>query len=428
MKTSLRNPDAIINLRFKPYTIALRGQPQRIRVKRGPAVERLREDIPRGIIAGMKDPLPLPTMLSQALVAFTIEFDNESERQIHHRTTRHGSKGGSTKTPWLVSLVFWSGLMQFVPDEGITVRDLYRRTRLTVSDLRFFLTRLSKWWGYLAIRPDPADSRPDPPRAERLVRPTPGGRQALEVWRPLLGVIEKRWQERFGKRQIEQLRKSLWAVAIQFDVELPDSLPILGYGLSSKEAADGLRPAARRDDRAASEIPLPSLLSRVLLAFAIEFERESDLSLAISANVARVLDDIGVRVRDLPLLTGVSKEAIAMATGFLGKRGLAVIETDPAGSRAKLVRLTPKGLKAQDAYRRLLGAVEDRWLVRYGKEKICALRETLETLVGDGTAAPSPLFRGLEPYPDGWRASVRKPTVLPHYPMILHRGGFPDGS
>ena len=49
--------------------------------------------------------------------------------------------------------------------------------------------------------------------------------------------------------------------------------------------------------------------------------------------------------------------------------------------------------------------------------------------IGRRTSAQlSPLFRGLEPYPDGWRAKVRKPDTLPHYPMVLHRGGFPDGS
>ena len=37
-------------------------------------------------------------------------------------------------------------------------------------------------------------------------------------------------------------------------------------------------------------------------------------------------------------------------------------------------------------------------------------------------------MRGLEPYPDNWRADVRPPQALPHYPMVLHRGGFPDGS
>ncbi len=54
----------------------------------------------------------------------------------------------------------------------------------------------------------------------------------------------------------------------------------------------------------------------------------------------------------------------------------------------------------------------------------------------DGAAV---LSLGLRPYPDGWRAQRRyKPqadavladpwTALPAYPMVLHRGGYPDGS
>jgi hypothetical protein len=27
-----------------------------------------------------------------------------------------------------------------------------------------------------------------------------------------------------------------------------------------------------------------------------------------------------------------------------------------------------------------------------------------------------------------WRARVPAPAALPHYPMTLHRGGYPDGS
>jgi hypothetical protein len=41
------------------------------------------------------DHLPLPALLSQALVAFTIEFDNEFERQVPHRTTNHGATAGA---------------------------------------------------------------------------------------------------------------------------------------------------------------------------------------------------------------------------------------------------------------------------------------------------------------------------------------------
>ena len=78
-------------------------------------------------------------------------------------------------------------------------------------------------------------------------------------------------------------------------------------------------PAERaRDD--GSSLSLLTLLSRALLAFTIEFEREWELSLAISSNVLRVLDEKGVPLRGLPLLTGVSKEAVSMALGFLKER------------------------------------------------------------------------------------------------------------
>jgi DNA-binding MarR family transcriptional regulator len=164
------------------------------------------------------------------------------------------------------------------------------------------------------------------------------------------------------------------------------------------------------------------------LAFALEFEAESELSLAIGANIVRVLDEKGVRVRDLPLISGVSKEQIKIALGFLQKRGCVVIVSDPAFRTAKLARLTPKGLRAQRSYHQLVGVIEERWHARFGKDCIQELRNSLERLVGEGTLQASPLSRGLEPYADGWRASVPKPDTLPHYPMVTHRGGFPDGS
>ena len=163
----------------------------------------------------------------------------------------------------------------------------------------------------------------------------------------------------------------------------------------------------------------------MLLAYALEFERESEFSLAICANVVLVLDEKGVRLRDLPQLSGVSKEAIHMAMGILGKKRIAVMEAE---SGVKMVRLTLKGREAQETYRHLVEALEKRWQGRFGKDNIRGLREVLEQLVGEPAAEGSPLFRGLEPCADGWRASVRRPGTLPHFPMVLHRGGYPDGS
>src|SRR5581483_4183245 len=120
----------------------------------------------------------------------------------------------------------------------------------------------------------------------------------------------QRWQERFGNEEIKRLREALRAVNRQLDLELPDCLPILGYGLFSRGHRPGedrfLRAQAENEQRVqtaheddyAFRLPLSALLSRVLLAFAIEFERESDVSLAIYANVVRILHEDGIQVRE----------------------------------------------------------------------------------------------------------------------------------
>jgi DNA-binding MarR family transcriptional regulator len=372
--------------------------------------------------------LPLPTLLSQTLVAFTIEFDNEFEHRLPHRTTAFGSTSASRRAPWLVSLVMWSNCMRFVTEAGISVGELERlaRTRTNLDGMRR--------WGYITIETAPPAGRAKRRRTDWVLRPTPPGRRAREIWEPLFGVIEARWQERFGRNQVDDLRESLLAVARPLN-RLPDCLPILTHGLFSNagqpgfdldlesEADDGQHPPLAAVD---PQVSLAALLSRVLLAFGIEFERDSDVSIAISANLLRVLDERGVQVRELPLLTGVSKEAISMALGSLERQRRVVVEPDPGASRFKTVRLTSKGREAQAAYRRRLGSIEERWETRSGKD-VRALRRSLERLV-DPSAKASPLLRGLEPYPDGWRASIRAPNTLPHYPMVLHRGGFPDGS
>jgi DNA-binding MarR family transcriptional regulator len=364
----------------------------------------------------MKATLPLPTLLSHVLVAFTIEFDNEAERLMGHRTTRHGATAGSPHAPWLVSLVMWSNCMRFVDEAGVPGRELERRAR-TKTNLR---------WGYVTVAPDPKDRRPKPPRSAWLVRSTAAGRKAQQVWGPLFGSIEQRWEERFGKAAIERLRDALRDIVSQLELALPDCLPILGYGLSPPPSAYERRELSPRPDT--GPLTLVALLSRVLLAFAIDFEAESDLSLAITANVVRVLDEPEVRVRDLPSLTGVSKEAIAVSLSFLTKRGYATVKSDPSNGQAKLASLTAKGLKTQDEYCQLLSTIEDRWQKRFGRDSIRALRDSLEQLVGEPTAQGSPLFLGLQPHPEGWRASVPRPNTLPHFPLVLHRGGFPDGS
>jgi hypothetical protein len=79
--------------------------------------------------------LPLSALLSHGLVAFTIEFDNEFERQMPHRTTRRGSGEEGRPGPWLASMVMWLKFMRFIPANGISARELQPLTGLTPKSL-----------------------------------------------------------------------------------------------------------------------------------------------------------------------------------------------------------------------------------------------------------------------------------------------------
>jgi hypothetical protein len=354
------------------------------------------------------DRLPLTALLSAALVAFTIELDNEFEQRMpNHQTTARRARGEAGRGPYLVSVAMWANCLRYVTDEGITVREVERlaRTRANLDGMRR--------WGYVTLdgsgrRGGARKSGPD-----SVLALTTAGRRAQEAWAPLGAEIEERWRARFGAGAVEQLNGALGTVIGERQLALPDTLPILGYGLFC-EVPDG-------GDAVDPEPVLGSRLSRALLAFALGYERGTRLSLAVMLDVVRVLDGDGVRVADLPRLSGVSREAIAMALGLLEKK--MCVETW-SSDRRRHARLTDRGLNARQRGLRRLRDREATWRERFGED----LRDALTPLVGDGTRGGSPLFAGLEPHPGGWRADVRPPERLPWFPMVLHRGGWPDGS
>jgi DNA-binding MarR family transcriptional regulator len=358
----------------------------------------------------------LPALLSQALVAFTIELDNEFEHLMPHRTTGHGT-GALDGTPWLVSMVMWCNCMRFLRPEGMTVGELGQlaRTRTNLPGMQR--------WGYLVVEPARSAGGSRAPAADLVVRPTPAGRRAQFVWGPLPRLVEDRWRERFGEDTVERLRRALWGVVGKLETAFPNCMPILRHGWAT--TAPGARGPVPRNG---SDLRLSALLARSLLAFAVPFEERADLSLAINANVVRVLSPEFLRAREISRLSGVASEAIRIALEYLDKRGYVEVKSDVAAGRGQLVRLTDKGLKAQITHRRLVSGIELRWRERFGAEAVDELRETLELLAIPTANGRPPLFAGIEPYPDGWRAADRKRKYLPHFPVVLHRGGFPDGA
>jgi methyltransferase (TIGR00027 family) len=394
-------------------------QAQKSRTPRTPRTLRQKGRTPATPLPQSADSLSLSALLSQALVAFTIECDNEAEHRIPHRTTHYGPSEQGTGA-WLVSMVMYENCLKFVGEESITVAELERlaRTGTNLDGMRR--------WSYITIDGTSKKIHKSRPGPDAVLRATPRGLQAREVWAPIAGLTEQRWRERFGLEQVGRLKDALLAVVTELDPGLPDCLPILGANLTSRAPDPALPPRPGPLDLPA--LPLSALLSRVLLSFAVDYERESRPSLAVSANLLRVLSEAGIRLRDLPGLTGISREAVSWALGILVRADLAAEVPDPKASRGKIALLTSRGTAAQRAYTNLLATTEERWRGRFGADSIAALRQSLEALAVAGEDRPPPLLGGLEPYPDGWRARVMPPVVLPYFPMVLHRGGYPDGS
>jgi DNA-binding MarR family transcriptional regulator len=377
----------------------------------------------------------LSTPLSHALIAFTIELDNEFERRFAEAGI--GRRFG-------ISTVMWSNFLRLVGD-GITVGELPVVSGLPKATMRSTLGGIERW-RYVDVVEYPASPPPESKRdgwgsarglrSDWVVRPTPAGLKAREIWKPLFDDIERRWEERFGTDEVRELRQALGVVMGMLDVELPEYLPIVGS--ANGMAADIAHRERQTTPGGTAPSPhLSTLLAQTLLAYTLDFERGSDVSLPLSANFLRVLDaTTGVDVRELPAVAGVSKEATSMALRFLTKAGHVVVTTAAAAKRA---RLTAKGGETREAAHELHSELERAWNARFGASTVQRLRAALDGVLDQRDGERALLSLGLEPPPGGWRAT--KPYVeqtraviadpigrLPHYPMVLHRGGWPDGS
>jgi hypothetical protein len=365
--------------------------------------------------------LPLSTLLSQAVVAFTIELDNEFER-------RFAEAGGGAR---VTSLTMWSNLLRFVGD-GVTVREFVSAVGLPKQQA---LSRLGgvERWRYVSMDAAGSTEKREGYGSARGtkdtwdVRYTPAGERAAAIWPVLPVEIERRWRKRFGATDVDELARALRAVDEAIDIGLPDFLPVVG-----SPNGMALELPSVDDRRAPGDLTLDVLLAHALMAYTLDFEASAALSLPLSANVVRVLDAEGTSVRELPALAGISKEAVAASLTSLKKTPFVVVDGAPASKRT--IRLTSAGEDLRVDDRRLHDRIAKQWTTRFGATVLGRLRETLDRILDHPALAT-----GLTPYPDGWRAS--KPYLhqteavladprgrLPHHPMVLHRGGWPDAS
>jgi hypothetical protein len=340
--------------------------------------------------------IPLTALLSWVWIAHVIEVDNAFEaisaQRVGHR--------------FRISLPMWSNGLRLIPDEGVTVDELRFLARADCN-----LGGLERW-GWITVG-DVSSKRRDGYGTRRgikggtILRPTRAGAYARQAWPRIVSRVEEKWSARFGADVIDALRRALTEVAVPMPWSPPEVHP-----------SDGFRTHVVDSDAASAEAPIVSLLGRVLTAFTLEDEQSAEVSLPLGANVLRLIDSEVVRIRDLPALSGVSKEAIAMATGYLQRNAFASSEPD------RRIALTPDGLDALDGYRsRALRSDQDD--LRAALEAVVSQGNSLR----EGLAPPDGCWRGQSPYLAQTKRLLADPTkALPWHPMVLHRGGWPDGN
>jgi hypothetical protein len=346
--------------------------------------------------------VPLTTLLSWAWVAFTIEVDNAVEAEGADRVGRL----------FRISIAMWANGLRCIGEDGITVDELRAQARAACN-----IGGLERW-GWITVG-DPGGGRRDGYGTHRGVKggtvlhPRRAGSYARRLWPQAVADVEQRWRHRFGDAAVGCLRDALLAGP-------PPGPPTAHMPWAPPEVhpSDGFRSHVISGTGTGGDIPLGALLGQALTALTLEHDRGSAVSLPLGADVLRVIGDGVVPIRDLPRLSGVSKEAIAMGTGFLARGKLAEIRP------GRLISLTARGRAALEDYRARAARPGDQRL-RAELEAIVSQREAL----AEGLRPPGGCWRAAKPYLAQTQRVLADPTAaLPWQPMVLHRGGWPDGA
>jgi DNA-binding MarR family transcriptional regulator len=96
--------------------------------------------------------------------------------------------------------------------------------------------------------------------------------------------------------------------------------------------------------------------------------------------IGQHIADDGSRVTELAKLAQVSKPTVVYLVNDLERLGYVERVNDPDDGRAKLVRLTERGVEAQSAAREIVAQIEQDWGELLGRRDFRTLRELLHRL------------------------------------------------
>ncbi|MEU6425485.1 MarR family transcriptional regulator [Microbispora sp. NPDC046973] len=147
-----------------------------------------------------------------------------------------------------------------------------------------------------------------------------------------------------------------------------------------------MTPSGERGEAGAGQAPLPALLTQAKnITIELLHRRLGEDGFEgiryRHGSVFRFIDEEGSRLTVLADRAGLTKQAIAELVDELERLGYVERATDPKDRRAKIIRLTERGLAGQAAAARILVDIERRWALHLGQDRIAMLRRTMEEII-----------------------------------------------
>lgn len=224
----------------------------------------------------------------------------------------------------------WANLLRVLGEEGVRAKDLPALTALSRRAMKT-VTGAAQRLGLVTVNGE-------------TVRLTDTGRRVRPATARETTVCEP-----------------LAILVSQLELEHPHAVTPYGTADPTMTGGPGVdwKPVPRRPGDTAS-LPVASLLSQALMAFAIEYERERMGPIMWGAEVLAPIGEAGVPRASMPK-TGTH------SASNLQRLGVAAI--DAAG----VVRLTARGRAMRDGFAPLSERIEARWRERHGDDLIRAV-------------------------------------------------------
>jgi len=134
-----------------------------------------------------------------------------------------------------------------------------------------------------------------------------------------------------------------------------------------------------------SRVTLPALLDLAVDAMYVDFRKLLEDTPYTDVRpthgcVFRFVRGDGMRLTELATRAGLTKQSVGEIVDDLTRLGYIERFPDPTDKRAKLLRLTKKGIEAQRIGYSLFAKQEEEWAETFGADRIADLRSLLEEI------------------------------------------------